>query len=413
MSSASGTPSTASPSSSPQRVTPTAESPDPELYDVLAKYNIGRNSSVYLVDDRLRKRRLVAKVVSYAGHPEALKDCLREVEIRHAAMDAKIDMKMVKPINITFDHTRQTCTFLFEHYAYGCLATFYGTTNGQLLIRNENVLRSLIFDVVFSLSMLHSKGIIHRDLKPDNVMISINSVQSDPFHSIRSIGNSKTLRGLLTDFGISRTVSSDSKMTPTMMCAASYRAPEALMKDAYSFPAEVWSIGCFVYYVVTGEYMFCDSAHEERPDNPFVLLHNIASEYQERKEFHDLTVTAHLKKTTAWNWRDRLKLLMRENGHTDAFIQDVCDFYQSCHVFYPHKRPTCDQLINKTRLLTPVFEYYQKTCAPKTPPVTPTTPSTVSSSPTSSLPPTPPPPPPAKTKLPVSSSLGVVPMIKK
>jgi len=86
------------------------------------------------------------------------------------------------------------------------------------------------------LSYLHDNGIIHRDLKPENILI--NEEQD-------------ILK--LVDFGISTKVKeSETFKKRTMLGTPWYMAPEIIMEKPYAYEADIWSVGCIIFELVTG-----------------------------------------------------------------------------------------------------------------------------------------------------------------
>lgn len=76
--------------------------------------------------------------------------------------------------------------------------------------------------------------IIHRDIKPANILVD-------------ELGTLK-----LTDFGMSKSLGPTNDLAMTFCGSPLYMAPEQLhTNNTYSFPADMWAMGCVVYEIMT------------------------------------------------------------------------------------------------------------------------------------------------------------------
>lgn len=103
--------------------------------------------------------------------------------------------------------------------------------------------------VAHGLQHAHEKGMIHRDIKPANLMLSIDP--SKKRHLIK-----------ILDFGLAKASSErgfDAGLTGEnrMLGTPDYIAPEQIL-DAQSadIRADIYSLGCTIYYLLTGEPPF-------------------------------------------------------------------------------------------------------------------------------------------------------------
>lgn len=98
--------------------------------------------------------------------------------------------------------------------------------------------KKLLFQILLALNHCHSQGVIHRDIKPENLLVSNKGVLK------------------LCDFGFARMFKPGLKLTE-YVSTRWYRAPELLVggKD-YKLPVDVWSVGCVLYEMITGQPLF-------------------------------------------------------------------------------------------------------------------------------------------------------------
>jgi serine/threonine protein kinase len=92
-------------------------------------------------------------------------------------------------------------------------------------------------EVAVALGVAHRKGVIHGDVKPANVLVTEEG------------------RIKLTDFGMARLASRDSKDTPLLGTPA-YWCPEQVLGKPQDARSDIFSLGIVLYEMVTGHRPF-------------------------------------------------------------------------------------------------------------------------------------------------------------
>lgn len=92
-------------------------------------------------------------------------------------------------------------------------------------------------DVAVALEVAHRKGIIHGDVKPANILVNEEN------------------RVKLTDFGMARLASRDTKDTPLLGTPA-YWCPEQIVGKPQDARSDIFSLGVVLYEMITGTRPF-------------------------------------------------------------------------------------------------------------------------------------------------------------
>ncbi|KAK9711916.1 serine threonine protein kinase CMGC group [Basidiobolus ranarum] len=106
-----------------------------------------------------------------------------------------------------------------------------------------------------SVAFLHDLRLTHTDLKPENILLVNNDSRVVP--STRY--SNKTMKVLLDteirliDFG---SATFEEEYHSSVVSTRHYRAPEIILGTGWSYPCDMWSIGCILVELFTGDALF-------------------------------------------------------------------------------------------------------------------------------------------------------------
>jgi serine/threonine protein kinase len=97
--------------------------------------------------------------------------------------------------------------------------------------------------IASALDAAHERGLVHRDVKPANILINGEGAKEHVY---------------LTDFGLTKRLGSAGSLTRTgaWVGTPDYVAPEQIQGDSVDGRADVYSLGCVLYEMLTGSVAF-------------------------------------------------------------------------------------------------------------------------------------------------------------
>jgi eukaryotic-like serine/threonine-protein kinase len=248
-----------------------------DRYELEELVGSGGMSSVYRAHDRLLERSVALKIL----HEQYGRD---EDYVERFRREARAVAQLAHPNIVTvIDRGEQDGRqFIVFEYVDGVNLKELVDEEGPLPV-HEAI--ELALQVARGLSFAHDQGLVHRDVKPQNVLIDGDG------------------RAKVTDFGIARSVDVDGMtLTGTIMGTSNYIAPEQARGQPVDEQTDVYSLGCVLYELLTGEVPYggdnfvsvamrhvndpVPSVRDERPDVPprldWVIQQAMAKDHQER-----------------------------------------------------------------------------------------------------------------------------------
>lgn len=123
-----------------------------------------------------------------------------------------------------------------------------------------DLLQELTRDVLAGLSFLHSRNIVHRDVKGANILLDHNGTcKLADFGGARELincaseGNAKSIHGTIN-----------------------WMAPEIITQSGHSLAADVWSLGCTIIEMATGQLPWT-AKQDSGPKSGYALMLHIAN----------------------------------------------------------------------------------------------------------------------------------------
>jgi serine/threonine protein kinase len=203
-------------------------------YRVLRLLGEGGMGMVFLAEDVALQRLVALKVMKYdadGAGGEGMKRFLREAR----TMAGIKDQHLVTVFQAGVDGTT----------AYMAMELLDGESLHARLSRNDwppppECLR-IAREAAAGLATIHANGLVHRDIKPSNLWVEAG-----------------TGRVKILDFGLVREVHADTQITQTGMIVGTpaFLAPEQARGKRCDGRTDLFSLGCVLYHLCTGEQPF-------------------------------------------------------------------------------------------------------------------------------------------------------------
>ena len=213
-------------------------------YKLLGLLGTGGMSSVYLAEHVLMQRRVAIKVLPKSKVGDS--SYLARFHLEAKAAAALDHPNIVRAYDV--DNEGNT-HYLVMEYVEGCDLQNTAKQNGPLDYEDAT---SHICQAALGLQHAHDAGLIHRDIKPANLLL-------DEQNKVK-----------LLDMGLARfDTGEEASLTiahaENVLGTADYLAPEqALNSHQVDCRADVYSLGCTFYYLLTGHPPFSEGTLAQR-----------------------------------------------------------------------------------------------------------------------------------------------------
>ena len=205
--------------------------------DLLGK---GGFSKVYKASDTLLDRTVALKFFTgtSSNKYQVLNEIKKVIRYEHPNLCKYYDVAVLSIKNVVGE-TEQVEVGIMEYVDGGDFKSYTR--------KNPQHVDKLLIDVLRGLAYLHRHGIAHRDLKPQNILVKTD--EDEPISKI-------------TDFGISKVITSEEGDSSALLGTIEYMAPEQFNPKKYGINGRIttnldlWSFGLLVYEAVCHESLF-------------------------------------------------------------------------------------------------------------------------------------------------------------
>ncbi|KAJ5725054.1 uncharacterized protein N7483_006411 [Penicillium malachiteum] len=231
-----------------------------ERYSIIKLLGQGTFGKVVEAYDKQRKARCAVKII-------------RSIQKYRDA--SRIELRVLSTLASNDKSNRNKCIHLrdcFDFRNHICIVTdLLGQSVFDFLKGNGFVpfpssqIQHFARQLFTSVAFLHDLNLIHTDLKPENILLVSSAYQTFtynrtiPSSSHANPRNARQRRVLLDseirliDFG---SATFDDEYHSSVVSTRHYRAPEIILNLGWSFPCDIWSIGCILVEFFTGDALF-------------------------------------------------------------------------------------------------------------------------------------------------------------
>ncbi|KAL2107317.1 hypothetical protein VUR80DRAFT_5411 [Thermomyces stellatus] len=231
-----------------------------DRYQLVKLLGQGTFGKVVQARDRRRNRPVAIKII-------------RSVQKYRDA--SRIELRVLATLKANDEENRNRCIHLrdcFDFRGHICIVMdLLGQSVFDFLKANNFVpfpnsqIQSFARQLFTSVAFLHDLNLIHTDLKPENILLCDSTYQTFTYNrripassknGTRQANQRRVLLDTeirLIDFG---SATFQDEYHSSVVSTRHYRAPEIILGLGWSFPCDIWSIGCILVEFFTGDALF-------------------------------------------------------------------------------------------------------------------------------------------------------------
>ncbi|KAI0424547.1 kinase-like domain-containing protein [Xylaria sp. FL1042] len=294
---------------------------------------------------------------------------------------SRIELRVLQTLKANDPDNRNRCIHLrdcFDFRGHICIVMdLLGSSVFDFLKGNNFVpfpnsqIQSFARQLLTSVAFLHDLNLIHTDLKPENILLCDSAYQTFTYNrripsSTNGTNRQATQRKVLLDTEIRLidfgSATFDDEYHSSVVSTRHYRAPEIILGLGWSFPCDIWSIGCILVEFFTGDALFqthdnlehlamMENVCDSRIDTHLVQMVNKSasrnSSNSPAKYFKRLKLDYPTADTTKASRRfvRNMKRLSDIIPATSPFLRLFLDLLHKIFVYDPAKRITARQAL--------------------------------------------------------------------
>ncbi|WVR08517.1 hypothetical protein IAU60_005572 [Kwoniella sp. DSM 27419] len=178
---------------------------------------------------------------------------------------SKIEIRVLETLKQNDPGNDNKCIHLEEYFDFRnhpCLVSeLYGLSVFDFLKQNafqpfpEKHIQDFAKSLLRSVAFLHTLKLVHTDLKPENILLYSNEARlvGPRARNARSKSILRNTEIRLIDFG---SATFESEYHSSVVSTRHYRAPEIILGLPWSYPCDMFSIGCILVEFYTGDALF-------------------------------------------------------------------------------------------------------------------------------------------------------------
>lgn len=298
-------------------------------YKIVRELGYGSSGIVYLGTDPFIKRNVAIKILQPISE-----NAIERFFVEAQSAGRLIHQNMV----IIYDMG------MHDSFCYITMEYVEGTTLEKYCHKGHLLPTSKVLEIIFgacnAIDYAHRQNIIHRDINPSNIMLNKEGIPK------------------ITDFGIAQMTQETYEMG--VWGTPSYMSPEQLKEETIGSYSDVFSLGCVLYELLTGEVAFSGK-------NSYAIMYKITNEdptpvtelKPELPGIFDDIITKALAKDPAKRYQTCMDfaydLRVASRGITETFlegeIKDAVDFVHHAAFFRNFTKEQIKEMLTAVSIL--------------------------------------------------------------